>query len=217
MKKRVIILGAIDLLKELLSETLRSRLGVDCFVARDMNESTALLSEPGPAARAVLLDHGDPKVDALLADIKLAASLTHIPLVVALYNVPAGSDVEREALLRGIKGFFYRTDNIDLMCRGVNALFTGEVWVPREVLSRIAAEQINGARHPVPGQTIESAGLTRREMEILSCVAVGCTNDEIAGRLSVSSHTVKTHLYRIYKKIQVTGRLQAALWAANKL
>jgi DNA-binding NarL/FixJ family response regulator len=216
MEKRVIILGAADLLKELLSETLRNRLGVDCVVARNMQES-AVVNEPGPVARAVLLDDSDPNVDGLLAEVKLVASLAHVSFTAALYNVQPGREGEHEALLRGIKGFFYRTDSVDLLCRGINALFAGEIWVPREVLNKIAVDQVNGARRPPSGPSIQNAGLTRREMEILSCIAVGCTNDEIAARLSVSSHTVKTHLYRIYKKIHVGGRLQAALWAANKL
>jgi LuxR family transcriptional regulator of csgAB operon len=59
--------------------------------------------------------------------------------------------------------------------------------------------------------------LTSRQTEILAQVAVGASNDEIADRLSVSPHTVKTHLYNIFKKIKVTNRLQAALWAAKHL
>jgi DNA-binding CsgD family transcriptional regulator len=48
-------------------------------------------------------------------------------------------------------------------------------------------------------------------------IAVGATNDEIADKLFISPHTVKTHLYRIFKKINVPNRVQAALWAAKNL
>ena len=59
--------------------------------------------------------------------------------------------------------------------------------------------------------------LTSRQAEVLALITVGATNDEIAERLCVSPHTVKTHLYNIFKKINVTNRLQAALWAAKNL
>ena len=59
--------------------------------------------------------------------------------------------------------------------------------------------------------------LSRREMEILGMVAVGGKNMEIAHKLFISPHTVKTHLYNIYKKIHVGDRHQAVLWAAKNL
>ncbi len=63
----------------------------------------------------------------------------------------------------------------------------------------------------------KSTILTSRQTEILALVSVGATNDEIADKLYLSPHTVKTHLYNIFKKINVPNRLQAALWAAKNL
>lgn len=60
-------------------------------------------------------------------------------------------------------------------------------------------------------------GITPREMEILAMVAVGAKNEEIADKLGISPHTVKTHVYNMCKKIGVPNRLQAALWAAKNL
>ena len=59
--------------------------------------------------------------------------------------------------------------------------------------------------------------LTRREMEILSVLKSGAKNEEIATKLFISPHTVKTHLYTIYRKIQVNNRLQAVIWASKNL
>ena len=69
---------------------------------------------------------------------------------------------------------------------------------------------------PDPAQ-MEASILTPREIEILSLVAIGAKNEEIAEKLYISSNTVKTHIYNIFKKIDVPNRLQAALWAAKNL
>jgi LuxR family transcriptional regulator of csgAB operon len=67
-----------------------------------------------------------------------------------------------------------------------------------------------------PSQALETV-LTPREMEILGVLASGAKNEEIADKLFISPHTVKTHLYAIYRKINVSNRLQAVLWASKNL
>jgi ATP/maltotriose-dependent transcriptional regulator MalT len=63
----------------------------------------------------------------------------------------------------------------------------------------------------------KNGNLTLREKEVLTLVASGYSNKTIADDLGVSSHTAKTHIYNIYKKINVNNRFQAALWAFNYL
>ena len=65
--------------------------------------------------------------------------------------------------------------------------------------------------------TNEAYVLSQREIEILNLVAHGAMNTEIGEKLFISRHTVKSHLYNIYKKIKVTNRLEAALWAKKNL
>jgi DNA-binding CsgD family transcriptional regulator len=67
-----------------------------------------------------------------------------------------------------------------------------------------------------PSETGSSV-LSRGEAEILAHVAVGFNNQEIADRLCMSPHTVRTYVYNIYKKINAPNRLQAVLWAAKNL
>ncbi|HEA69509.1 MAG TPA: LuxR family transcriptional regulator [Desulfobacterales bacterium] len=57
--------------------------------------------------------------------------------------------------------------------------------------------------------------LTLREKELLFCVASGASYDQISYDLNISLNTVKTHIYNIYKKINVSNRFQASLWAAK--
>ena len=64
-------------------------------------------------------------------------------------------------------------------------------------------------------KTAGEGSLTSREKEILLMVASGHNSRVISNKLSISSHTVKSHINNIYGKIHVNNRLQAVLWAAN--
>jgi DNA-binding NarL/FixJ family response regulator len=63
----------------------------------------------------------------------------------------------------------------------------------------------------------DKALLTSREIEILAMISLGNKNEAIAEKLFISQNTVKTHIYNIFKKIDVPNRLQASLWAAKNL
>ena len=70
---------------------------------------------------------------------------------------------------------------------------------------------------PTPKLTGEiSNTLTQREQEILDKVAHGNSNKDIADELYISRHTVKTHIYNIFRKIDVSSRIQAALWSVEQ-
>ncbi|NBF39117.1 MAG: hypothetical protein GVY14_01765 [Spirochaetes bacterium] len=87
------------------------------------------------------------------------------------------------------------------------------MWISRHVLVRAALHGRTQAAHDPDGRD----RLTQRETEILAMIIIGARNDEIAEKLCISTNTVKTHIYNIYKKINVPNRTQAALWAAKHL
>ena len=130
-----------------------------------------------------------------------------------LFNVLPDQGIEQECVLEGIEGFFYEQDPLDMFLKGVRAVFDGELWLSRDIMTKCIRE--GASREKATGTA--SAILTSRQIEILALVSVGATNDEIADRLHISPHTVKTHLYNIFRKIEVPNRLQAALWAAKHL
>ena len=205
----IIIDGPSNLLNELLAYVLEKEFGSHCLVTSTMSLSE--IAMPAAAGRILLLIdclHRHPGLR--LLEFGQALGRLPDPLDIALFNISSGIGLEREAFPKGIKGFFYRHDNLAVFIKGVQALLLGQVWISREVL----AELISG-RHSADGNL--PSGLSKREKEILLHMAAGSNSEEIARKLYISRYTVKTHLYHIYKKVGVSNRFQAALWAARNL
>lgn len=133
--------------------------------------------------------------------------------LVCFFNAGRGGGIEEEALLRGVRGFFYEEDPPERVVRGIRAVFRGELWFSRKVMSRCLRRVENN--HPPE----EASGylLTPRELEVLNHLTSGTTNRQIADKMYLSLPTVKTHLYNIFKKIGVSNRLEASRWAADNL
>ena len=131
----------------------------------------------------------------------------------AVFNLIIGLRIEEELVIRGIRGIFYVNDQTNHVARGVRALLGGEMWISREIMSRFIPETREARRL----SATETSVLSERKIEILNLVARGAINTEIGEELYISRHTVKSHLYSIYKKIKVTNRLEAALWTKENL
>lgn len=91
---------------------------------------------------------------------------------------------------------------------------------PGKVKHNLRPDQQSGHGATCQDQTAQSDDcpvmpLSGREREVLRMVAQGATNLEIAGFLKISSHTVKTHIIRIFDKLGVNDRTQAAVWAVR--
>jgi len=130
--------------------------------------------------------------------------------LLALINVSRQLGMEEEVADLGVRGILYDDDHINTLLCGICAINRGELWYPRLVLSHML-----DVRRPPARKGLDRVQLSRREREILELVAAGLGNDLIAERLYISPHTIKTHLYNIFRKIGVKNRLQAARWMQN--
>lgn len=119
-------------------------------------------------------------------------------------------------LKAGAKGYISKNASISDLIKAVQAVHRGELWVERKMLSRFFDEEavMESGEETQQGKTKE--GLTPREQEVLRCLTTGCTNKEIGETLFISEKTVKCHMNSIFRKLNVTRRLQAILCAVNK-
>lgn len=132
---------------------------------------------------------------------------------VALYNTEQES--MHESLLEWpcIRGFFFKDTPPQQFLDGLRLLIMGDFWVPRRLLHSYLERN-----RRAPTKSIKAASLlTKREREILMLLENGATNAGMATAMKVSEHTIKTHLYNIYKKIDATNRIEAINWSRQNV
>ena len=161
----------------------------------------------------VLLDWTGINSENIWRDISLWRSTTSRQCFVAFCNVDPNVEIEKLALTNNIQGLFYKSDPLNIIPKGISSILNGDLWYSRKALTKCILEN-NSSNHRFDQA---AASLTLREKEILILMASGFSNKGIAGELFISGHTVKTHVYNIYRKINVDNRFQAALWAAKNL
>ncbi len=132
------------------------------------------------------------------------------PYIAALLNATSESDHEQLLDWPCISGLFSTDTDQENLLRGLEALLKGEYWVPRRLL-HLHFEKNRRA----PSNKRLDIKLTKRERQILKLIKDGATNFDIAEALEVSEHTVKSHLYNVYKKIGVRNRLEASNWVRD--
>lgn len=205
----VIIIGNQQLQNSLLCNLLTSAGISRCLTA-------AVPGVPAGAAGAetvlFLVDSSTLKpVDAL-------DSIDELPIAdqkvqIAFFNLDGSEDIESLAAHPAMNGVFPRDCPQDQLVKGISAILNGEVWLPRKVIERYMAKSRTYKRP----SSATAEMLTEREVEVLRVMATGAKNTEIAERLNLSPHTIKTHIYNIFKKINASNRLQAVNWAQQNL
>jgi DNA-binding NarL/FixJ family response regulator len=167
--------------------------------ATNGEEAVELAAELEPDV--VLIDLSMPRLGGIEATLRIVETRPETRVVV----LTAFADRERilGAIDAGALGYLLKDASPEELLAAVHAAARGEAPLAPKAASEVLAARA-GRRE---------AELTGREREVLGLVAEGLPNKLIARRLEISEKTVKAHLTRVFERIGVTDRTQAALWA----
>jgi DNA-binding NarL/FixJ family response regulator len=116
-----------------------------------------------------------------------------------------------DALKAGAAGFVVKTDSPERLVHAIRMVAAGDALLAPEITKRLIDRFLSSSH---PAQTApELEELTARELEVLTFLARGHTNAEIAAELYVSEGTVKTHVARVLSKLGLRDRTQAVVFA----
>ncbi|EJG0781982.1 helix-turn-helix transcriptional regulator [Vibrio parahaemolyticus] len=159
-------------------------------------------------------------VDSSLPELpEVKQTLSKLEHVDATVLVNAEPNLRIESLLTwsNLKGLFYFEDDFDKVMMGLKGILNGENWLSRDILNQLIGHLLSLNNTFGELETKLEMELTRREMQVLSALCQGGSNLDIADSLFVSEHTVKSHLYSIFRKLEVKNRMQAITWAKRNL
>jgi len=160
----------------------------------------------------MLLDLKMPGMDGLatLQTLQMTPSKTKVIMLTALEEQ---NDWVR-AMKLGCWGVVSKQTQPDLIAKSIRKVHSGEIWLDSRTTAAVIRQFADGTSESGRAGD-KKVMLSAREKEIVSLVAQGFKNKEMAEKLYISEQTVKNHLHNIFEKLGVTDRLELALYAIH--
>jgi two-component system, NarL family, response regulator LiaR len=189
-------------------ETLLADFGLNVVgTAADGERALELVESLRPDV--VLMDLQLPRMSGVEATQQIAASFPETAVLILTVSAEEGDVVD--ALAGGAAGYLVKGTSPETLAAGIRAAARGESLISAEVAARVFARLRHGVEQPEEHPAISF--LSVRETEILRLLASGKHNDEIATELVISPFTVRNHISKLLRKLDVENRTQAAAFA----
>jgi DNA-binding NarL/FixJ family response regulator len=184
--------------------------------AQDGREVLQVLQDYEPDI--LLLDLKMPNLDGLATLQKLQASRNKTKVIVLTASEDKNEFVQ--AVKFGTSGIVLKQTATELLIKSIRKVHAGEIWLDSNTTAAVMRQFSStdeGPPAPMPsgGRDRERSPLSQREREIVSLVAQGFKNKEMAEKMFISEQTVKNHLHNIFDKLGVSDRLELALYAIH--
>jgi DNA-binding NarL/FixJ family response regulator len=204
---QVLIADDQGVIREGLAMVLGLLPGVEVVgAARDGQEAVDLAAERQPDI--VLMDLRMPRCDGVAATRQLRQQQPHVKVIVLTTYADDQSVIE--ALRAGARGYLTKDASSAEIHRALQQVLDDRAAIDPAVQHHLVDAIATGVPQRAPALP---AGLTAREAEVLSLIAAGLSNSEIAAQLVVSEGTVKSHVNHLFAKIGARDRAQAVSYA----
>lgn len=173
-------------------------------VASDGYECLDVINKTNPDI--IILDINMPKLDGLQT-LKIMRQ-EKIQSKVIIVTINDDVDYLIQALDYECNGYVLKNSEFGILKEAINTVVSGDTFIEPRLMNLLNS---NLAKRDIKKSMIDA--LTKRELEILKLISKGMMNKEIASQLNISERTVKNHISNIFKKIDVSDRTQAAVFA----
>jgi DNA-binding NarL/FixJ family response regulator len=212
-KIRVLVIDGSFIHTQLLSDALRRDQDLEVFSCNSAQAAANSVSEHNIDVLLISANLQGQSSGGLELLRQLRASRPEMRAVILLDS--SNREAVLEVFRAGARGVFSRQESLDQLCKCIRCVHNGQIWANSQEMA-LALEALASA----PAlQAVDANGLnllSKRETEIVECVAEGLTNREIAERLNVSRHTIKNSLFRIFDKLGVSNRLELLLMTLSR-
>lgn len=200
---RLMILDDCALHREALATMLEMNGVTDVRAAWDIPSLIGVLEDIEP--EVILLNMSTRGIQLILRAVKSLSPQAPVIAVAVSEDDENGIIACAEA---GVAGYHLRIDSFSDLLALMGAVVAGKVWWPPQISATLLCHLSALASQRRPA--VQDSVLTTREAQILSLLELGRSNQDIAGELAITVHTVKNHVHNLLKKLGVGTRAEAA-------
>jgi DNA-binding NarL/FixJ family response regulator len=156
----------------------------------------------------ILLDVGLKNLNELSVVVSVRKNLPDAK-VIGMGFIPSQSDIV-EFVSAGASGFILKDATVKQFLETIRQVAKGEKVLPPSLTDSLFSHVVSLALKNSKGKNLNAVRMTKREREIIVLIADGLSNKDIAQRLNIATHTVKSHVHNIMEKLALHSRLQIA-------
>lgn len=203
----IVVIDDNRLLREGIALMIRSQPGFTVLAASaDVTEALAKVREGNP--EVVLVDLGLEDHDTLALTATIHRDVPSARVIVM--GLLATQEDVANFVRAGASGFIMKDASFDEFCATIRAVAAGAEVLPAALTSSLFTQIVTNLPSGSTAAVLQAVQLTPREVEVIDLLGEGLSNKEIAARLTIAIHTVKSHVHNVLEKLALRSRLEVA-------